>query len=107
MRETFFPKSLGESPDPRPMPKARLRVSSKRHTFCRETAKDLETIICSVLAIRFEWTERFFAWTRRWESLEVDELAFVLLALAIGLAWFSARRWSCTTRTGSPHRPRG
>lgn len=33
-----------------------------------------------------------------WESLEVDEIAFVLLALAIGLAWFSVRRWRTARR---------
>jgi hypothetical protein len=53
----------------------------------------LVTGVCSLLAIRFEWTERFFSWTRAWESLELDEIAFVLLSLALGLAWFSARRW--------------
>ncbi len=58
----------------------------------------LETLVCSLLAIRYEWTERFFAWTRRWEFLEVDEIAFVLLALPIGLAWFSVRRWRAAKR---------
>jgi hypothetical protein len=44
------------------------------------------------LAVHFEWTERLFAWTRRSESFQFDELTFVLIELAIGLAWFSARR---------------
>jgi signal transduction histidine kinase len=56
------------------------------------------TLICALLAIRFEWSERLFAWTRRSEAFQLDELAFVLLSLAIGLAWFSARRWRGTQR---------
>lgn len=56
------------------------------------------TVICALLAIHFEWTEKIFAWTRRSESFQLDELAFVLLSLAIGLAWFSARRWRGTQR---------
>ncbi len=51
------------------------------------------TVICGYFAIHFQWTERFFAWTRRSESFQLDELTFVLLSLAIGLAWFAARRW--------------
>jgi hypothetical protein len=58
----------------------------------------IATIVCSLLAIRFEWAERFFAWSRRWESFEVDELAFVLLVLSLGLTWFSARRWRAAQR---------
>jgi two-component system, NarL family, sensor histidine kinase UhpB len=56
------------------------------------------TLLCAVLAIHFDWTETLFAWTRRSESFQLDELTFVLLALAIGLAWFSARRWRGTYR---------
>jgi len=53
----------------------------------------LVTVLCSLLAIHFEWTELFFRWSRRWESLELDEIAFVLLVLSGGLTWFSIRRW--------------
>ena len=56
------------------------------------------TVICGWLATHFEWTERIFAWTRRSESFQLDELAFVLLSLAIGLTWFAARRWLGTRR---------
>ena len=51
------------------------------------------TVLCAVLAARFQWSERVFAWTRSTESFQLDELTFVLLALALGLAWFAARRW--------------
>jgi two-component system, NarL family, sensor histidine kinase UhpB len=56
------------------------------------------TVICWWLATHFEWTEKIFAWTRRSESFQLDELAFVLLSVAIGLAWFAARRWRATQR---------
>ncbi len=56
------------------------------------------TVACALLAIHFDWTEALFAWTRRAESFQLDELTFVLLALAVGLAWFSARRWHGTRR---------
>jgi signal transduction histidine kinase len=56
------------------------------------------TLCCAWLAIHYEWTERLFAWTRNSESFQLDELAFVLLSLAIGFAWFSARRWRGTRR---------
>lgn len=58
----------------------------------------LGTVICWWLATHFEWTERIFAWTRRSESFQLDEPTFVLLSLAIGLAWFAARRWRATQR---------
>ena len=51
------------------------------------------TVLCGVLAAHFQWSERVFAWTRSLESLQLDEITFVLLALALGLAWFAARRW--------------
>ena len=56
------------------------------------------TLACAALAIHFEWAEKVFAWTRRTEWLQLDELSFVLLSLAIGLAWFAARRWRGTQR---------
>jgi two-component system, NarL family, sensor histidine kinase UhpB len=56
------------------------------------------TVLCAALAIHFDWTEALFVWTRRWESLQLDELTFVLLSLAVGLAWFAVRRWRGTRR---------
>jgi len=48
--------------------------------------------IAGLLAVYFELSERVFDWTRRWERFEVDELSTVLVAFAIGMAWFAARR---------------
>ncbi|HTV49763.1 MAG TPA: sensor histidine kinase [Steroidobacteraceae bacterium] len=56
------------------------------------------TLSCAVLAIHFDWSEVLFAWTRRAEWFQLDELTFVLLSIAVGLAWFAARRWRGTRR---------
>jgi hypothetical protein len=75
-----------------------LRPDPNRQELTDDALQDLcvvavVTIVFTILAVRFEWAERLFAWTRRWKWLELDELAFALLVLAVGLAWFSARRW--------------
>ncbi len=65
-----------------------------RHRTLRDLAwVAAGTLLCACLAVRFEWSEHVFAWTRREESFQLDEITFVLLSLAIGLAWFAARRW--------------
>lgn len=53
----------------------------------------LVTAITALLAARLELSETFFAWTRPWEHLELDELAATLLVLSAGLAWFAVRRY--------------
>jgi two-component system, NarL family, sensor histidine kinase UhpB len=76
----------------------RARSESTTRVLCDLALVAAATVACGALAIHFEWTERLFAWTRRTESLQLDELSFVLLSLAIGLAWFAARRWRGTRR---------
>jgi two-component system, NarL family, sensor histidine kinase UhpB len=46
-----------------------------------------------VLSAHFQLTETLFAATRRWEYVQLDELPFALLVLAIGLIWLSWRRY--------------
>lgn len=46
----------------------------------------------AVLATRFEWSERVFSLTRRWEGAQLDEWPLVVFALAICLTWLSWRR---------------
>jgi len=85
-------------------PAAHMTISERsRSESTTDVLRDLGliavgTLICWWLATHFEWTERIFAWTRRSESFQLDELAFVLLSLAVGLAWFAARRWRATQR---------
>ncbi len=45
-----------------------------------------------LLAAHFQFAETLYALTRRWESLQVDELSTGLLVLAMGLVWLSWRR---------------
>ena len=51
------------------------------------------TLAAFVLAGRFELNERWLHATRPFEHFQFDELPFTLLALSIGLSWFSWRRW--------------
>lgn len=53
----------------------------------------LVTAATAWLAVRFELSESFFAWTRSWEHLELDELAGTLLVVCACLAWFAVRRY--------------
>lgn len=50
------------------------------------------TALSIALAARFQLAEALYAHTRRWESLQLDELPVALLVLAIGLIWLSWRR---------------
>lgn len=45
-----------------------------------------------LIAVQFELHEAVFAWSRRWESLQLDELPFVLFTFAVTLAILNARR---------------
>jgi two-component system, NarL family, sensor histidine kinase UhpB len=54
----------------------------------------LITLTVGVLSAGLEVSEAFFAGTRRWEHLQIDELPAVLLVLAASLIWFSWRRYS-------------
>jgi len=49
----------------------------------------LTTIVCA----KFDIGEALERWTRPYESLQLDELPVILLVIAIGLIWFSTRRY--------------
>src|ERR1700730_13548118 len=51
------------------------------------------TAAMAVLCVRFDFSEALRRWTAPWERFQLDELPAVLLVLAIGLAWFAARRY--------------
>src|SRR5207249_11570809 len=55
-------------------------------------------VACGWIAADFELIERLFTLTRRWERFQVDELAIVLVALAIGMSWFALRRYADARR---------
>jgi len=49
---------------------------------------------CWWIAANVELIEWLYVLTRQWERFQVDELAVVLVALAIGMTWFALRRYS-------------
>ena len=71
----------------------------KRKTWTRNKAwKDLAIIfvvaaVVFIVAVRFDFFEKFAAWSARYNSWQVNEVAAVLVFLAFALAIFSWRRW--------------
>ena len=51
------------------------------------------TLIMAVLCVEFDFSEALRRWTAPWERFQLDELPAVLVVLAVGLAWFAARRY--------------
>ncbi len=64
----------------------------------RTTAgRDLGLVVAATVAVVFisihvELNETLLAWTRPWESYQLDELPGILLFVAAALAWFAWRR---------------
>jgi two-component system, NarL family, sensor histidine kinase UhpB len=63
----------------------------------RDVARDLVlvvvgTLLSSAVSAYFELSEWLYTRTRQWEALQLDELPVALIALTLGLAWFSQRR---------------
>jgi two-component system sensor histidine kinase UhpB len=54
--------------------------------------------VCWWIAAHVELIEWLFAHTRGMERFQVDELAIVLVALAIGMTWFALRRYGDARR---------
>ena len=52
------------------------------------------TIIMAVLCMELDFSEALRRWTAPWERFQLDELPAVLVVLAVGLAWFAARRYA-------------
>jgi two-component system, NarL family, sensor histidine kinase UhpB len=60
----------------------------------RDVALIIATSALSVVvAAHFQWSESFYALTRRWEYLQLDELSTGLVVLVMGLSWLSWRRY--------------
>ena len=53
----------------------------------------LATAIVAVICVQFDVSELLRRWTAPWERFQLDELPAVLVMLAVGLAWFAARRY--------------
>ena len=50
-------------------------------------------ILAVVVAHQFDFLEKIYAWSRQYESYQVDELFSIFVVTSIGLAIFSFRRW--------------
>lgn len=53
----------------------------------------LATAIMVFICVQFDISEALRRWTAPWERFQLDELPAVLVVLAVGLAWFAARRY--------------
>ena len=54
----------------------------------------LATAIMAVVCVQLDVSEALRRWTAPWERFQLDELPAVLVVLAVGLAWFAARRYA-------------
>lgn len=61
-------------------------------------------VLTFVLASALELAEAFNRWLHRYERWQADELPFVLLVAALGLAWFALRRRGEARRALALHR---
>jgi glucose-6-phosphate-specific signal transduction histidine kinase len=103
----FFRNETGEIPDRlEPVtalvrPGACINVCPPMKLFSRRYRAwtDLAIVLivaaaCWWIAANVELIEWLYVLTRQWERFQVDELAVVLVALAIGMTWFALRRYS-------------
>src|SRR5215472_9991581 len=51
-------------------------------------------VTCGWVAAHVELIELLFKLSRQWERFQIDELAIVLVVLAIGMMWFALRRYT-------------
>jgi two-component system sensor histidine kinase UhpB len=51
------------------------------------------TLLAAVICAKFDVGEALERWTQPYEWLQLDELPLILLVMAIGLIWFSSRRY--------------
>lgn len=58
----------------------------------------LATAVMVLICVQFDLSEALRRWTAPWERFQLDELPAVLVVLAVGLAWFAARRYIETGR---------
>jgi two-component system sensor histidine kinase UhpB len=67
---------------------------SRRNYARRDAAVVIAaTLLAVVICAKFDLGEAVARWTRPYESLQLDELPLILLVMAVGLIWFSSRRY--------------
>ncbi|HTT04536.1 MAG TPA: sensor histidine kinase [Steroidobacteraceae bacterium] len=68
-------------------------ASQRRRVWIDATAVAAFTLGSVFVSDRFQISEGFYLFTRRWESIQLDELPFALLVLVCGLTWLAWRRY--------------
>jgi signal transduction histidine kinase len=73
----------------------RLADARSRRNYARRDAAVVfaATLLAAVICAKFDVGEALERWTRPYEWLQLDELPLILLVMAIGLIWFSSRRY--------------
>jgi two-component system, NarL family, sensor histidine kinase UhpB len=67
---------------------------SRRNYARRDAAVVIAaTLAAAIICAKFNLGEAVTGWTRPYERLQLDELPLILLVMAIGLIWFSSRRY--------------
>jgi two-component system sensor histidine kinase UhpB len=67
---------------------------SRRNYARRDAAAVIAaTLLAALICAKFDVGEAVARWTRPYERLQLDELPLILLVMAIGLIWFSSRRY--------------
>lgn len=71
------------------------RPDASRRNYARRDACVViaATLLAAIVCARFNVGEAVTGWTRPYERLQLDELPLILLVMAIGLIWFSCRRY--------------
>jgi two-component system sensor histidine kinase UhpB len=76
---------------------ARMETADQRsgRNYARRDAAVViaATLLAAMICAKFDLGEAVTGWTRPYERLQLDELPLILLVMAIGLIWFSSRRY--------------
>ncbi|MEO8464059.1 MAG: sensor histidine kinase [Gammaproteobacteria bacterium] len=78
------------------MPEAKVQPTPRRDVMRDLVLVAVVTLVSSAVSAYFELSEWLYTRTRRWEALQLDELPVALIALTLGLVWFSHRRHRST-----------
>src|SRR5689334_13804861 len=78
------------------MSEAQLQPTPRRDVVRDAAVVAVFTLLGSAVSAYFELSEWLYTRTRQWEALQLDELPVALIALTLGLVWFSHRRHRST-----------
>jgi signal transduction histidine kinase len=73
----------------------RLADARSRRNYARRDAAVVfaATLLAAIICAKFDVGEALERWTRPYEWLQLDELPLIFLVMAVGLIWFSSRRY--------------